>query len=128
MTDTPDDLADLLTVWWRAEQRSELAALGMPRECPSTRGFRSTALWNAENDDDVGWYWPAAVRAVASAVDALPGVQRAAVHVAARNLATGAQVWVSSRLPADPAARDAVFAGAFSALRHALRLDLRDAA
>lgn len=122
MVDVPDDLAELLMLWWLAERGAELAQLGMPRECPSTRGYRSGGHWDAENGVDEARGRSVIVRAVAKAVEALPNAQRAAAHVMTRNLVTGAAVWVSSRLPTEPAARQRVFDQAIDSLMRTLGL------
>jgi len=123
MINIPDDLADLLLLWWLAERRGATAMLGMPRECPSTRGYRSGGHWDAENGVDEAHSRSVLVQAVSRAVDALQVAERCAAHLMARNLATGAQVWDSARLPADERARELVFMDAVRSLHRRLGLD-----
>lgn len=119
MIAVPEDLADLLLLWWIAERGADLAQLGMPRECPSTRGYRPRGR-DSEDLQEAATYL-VVVQAVQFAVDALEGPERAAAHVLARNLATGADVWASSRIPPGEAGR-LVFERAVDRLSQALGL------
>lgn len=124
VSDIPDDLADLLLIWWAGDRAQALRQLGMPSECPSTRGYRSAAVWDDGGETADAGNRRLIMRTVGDAVDGLPGQQRAAIHVAARNLATGCAVWSSVRLPADREARAQLLREACSALMSALRLDI----
>ena len=119
MVEIPEDLADLLLLWWLSERGADLAVLGMPRECPSTMGYRPRQRDSADLQD--AQTHQVIVRAVRAAVDALEDPERAAAHVMARNLATGADVWASSRVPLGEAGR-AVFERAIADLTLALGL------
>lgn len=121
MIDPGDDLAELLVLWWRAERWTG-SPMGYPTECPSTRGYRSSRRGDDDPVTDAMLY-RTAVRAISAAVDALQDQQRVAVHLVARNLCSGADVWRSSRLPAPGPELDAICASAFAALRVALGLD-----
>ena len=126
MIETDVDLSELLEQWWLAEHRVALLALGLPRECPSTRGYRSAAVWDADNGVDDAHVLSARLRAVDGAIDALPRDQRAAVHVLARNLALGMDTWTSALLPADTQARQQVFVEAVTDLARSLGLTGHD--
>lgn len=112
-----DDLDDWLLIWWLSERRAGLAPLGMPRECPSTRGYRSTAIWAADDDSDAHDRAGVA-RAVGAAVAKLEPQQRSAVHMHARNLAAGAEVWQSARV----SQAEALLAAALVSLHRGLGL------
>ncbi len=118
-----EDLDDWLLIWWMAERRAGLAPLGLPRECPSTRGYRSTAIWASDHGDDDAHDRAGLVRLVGAAVAALEPAHRAAVHTHARNLAAGAVVWQSARVgPAEEAAAGAALMLALESLHRGLRV------
>jgi hypothetical protein len=50
-------------------------------------------------------------------------VYRTILQIHARNLSTGRSVWISARLPQDPASRAAILADARAALCIKLRVD-----
>ena len=118
-----EDLDDWLLIWWMAERRAGLAPLGLPRECPSTRGYRSTAIWASDHGDDDAHDRAGLVRLVGAAVAALQPAHRAAVHAHARNLAAGATVWRSARAGSeDAAAAVLVLTAALESLHRGLRV------
>lgn len=89
-----------LGLWWASDRRTLCAGMGYPRECPSTRGYRSGYRGgDAETDADE---LADIVRAVSRAVDVLPRDQQLCAGVLARAEATGAAVWRSQRLPTNP--------------------------
>lgn len=95
----PDEVADLLLLWWRSESRAK-AVSGYPTECPSTRGYTSRYRGGADDVDSLRE--SRIVARVAATIDALDPDMRSAAHILARNLATGLQVWSSARIPAGP--------------------------
>jgi hypothetical protein len=101
------DCIDLLVLWWRYESQQPHVD-GYPRECPSTAGYRASRQYDdcngAMETDGRGLLAQAVGRVVADIQDPY----RAALHLLARNHATGVQVWTSVRLPADAAERAAV--------------------
>lgn len=122
MTDdlSTEDLHELLGLWWRYERQHDLSQLGYPRECPSTRGYRS----GGSRDDDNGAADVDArgrlAQRVGTIVERLEPQHRAALHVLARNAATGVSVWRSARLPSDTTELQRVIAAALAAFAKAL--------
>jgi hypothetical protein len=120
--DIPDDLAGLLVAWWRHERAESTAHLGMPRECPSTRGYVAGKNWASDHGDVDAIIMRRIIEAVDAAIDSLPPPERSAAHIAAKNIASGSQVWSSPRLPEDPAAQADVFASMVHRLSTRLHL------
>lgn len=121
MTDLgTDELHALLGLWWRYERQHDLSQLGYPRECPSTKGYRSGGRWDddsgASDVDDRGRL----ARRIGLIVERLQPQHRSALHVLARNAATGAAVWRSDRLPSDAAELQRVMAEALAEFAKAL--------
>lgn len=99
----PDEVADLLLLWWRSESRAKAVA-GYPTECPSTKGYSPRVRgYDAETVDSLRESRIAA--RVAAVVAALDPDMRSAAHIMARNLVTGATVWSSARIPEGPVGR-----------------------
>ena len=74
--DVPEDLAELLALWWRFEQNNEGARLGFPTTCPSTRGYRSKGYRGEEASE--GETLALLSRAIGDAVERLPRDEYAA--------------------------------------------------
>lgn len=113
-----DDLDELLRLWWHAERMGSVA-MGYPTECPSTRGYRARNRDTSDEADSL--HFSLVVARIDAAIERLEPAHRSAIHVIARNLATGSSVWSSARIPAG-AEGQAVFAAAAAALSRSLGL------
>lgn len=95
------DAISLLVLWWRYERAHDLAGLGYPHECPSTKSYRASRQYDGDNGaaetDERGIL----ARRIGFLVDGLEEPYRTALYILARNRATGVSVWTSARLPAD---------------------------
>ena len=95
------DAIALLVLWHRCEQSGALRALGMPAECPSTQGYKTSRQYDDTNGaaetDERGLL----AKAVGGIVDSLQEPYRTALYILARNKSTQAAVWSSPRLPQD---------------------------
>lgn len=95
------DLIDMLCLWWRCESQW-MPVAGYPHECPSTHGYRASR----QHDDGNGAFETdergRLAISIGEAVQRVPEPHRTALYFLARNRATGAQVWMSPRLPIDP--------------------------
>lgn len=87
---------------------------------PMFRNAKSPNHWDSTADiaDDSGN--SAQMKAVDFAVSEMQDPHRAAIYVNARNCYTGRSVWLSPRLPTDPAARALVIGEARSMLMRRL--------
>lgn len=100
-------LADLLAAWHKwAAGWAGVAAYG---SCAMFTGVRSSRQWDSANDVVDGDLHNSQMQAVEFAINgdergqgAMPNPYRTAIQIHARNLATGASVWSSPRLPVDP--------------------------
>lgn len=119
--DCPDDLAELLMLWWRAQKGAWRAGLGYPSECPSTRGYVAHSRWDADNGVDDAQIDAMLARAVDEAMGRLSAEQTAAITMLARSLCTGASVWHSPRIPVGEAG-ESICRQAIDVMRTALRL------
>jgi hypothetical protein len=98
------DLIGLLVLWHRCEQSGALRALGLPAECPSTAGYRTSRQYDDANGAAETDARGQLAKAVGQVVSSIHEPYRTALHVVARNHATGIQVWASPRLPEDGSA------------------------
>ena len=94
------DTIGLLVLWWRYE--SQIPAVeGYPRECPSTAGYRASRQYDSDNGafetDERGQL----ASRIGYIVNGMDEPYRTALHILARNRATGSAVWTSPRLPQD---------------------------
>lgn len=112
--DTRQLFDDLLCQWhhWSRGYRAiaDVGSSPMFHQAKSGRQYESQYDLAEQATDD------AAMRAVDFHVYELSPIQRTALQINARNLATGRQVWRSARLPEDVAARAIVLAAARAAL------------
>jgi len=98
--DTDYILNDLLTSWHKwAKGWAGVAAHGA---CAMFAGVRSSRQWDSSSDVLDGSLHNATMQSIDFQVGELPPVQRTAIQLLARNLATGVHVWHSPRLPSDP--------------------------
>ena len=113
-TKRQQDLSELLAQWhawakgWGALERHATSAM--------FTGVRSSRQWDSENDIAGNAAHHATMEALDFHVNELSHLWRTALLIQARNLYTGRSVWVSARLPSDPAQRTAVLVEARSAL------------
>lgn len=111
---TRHDLIGLLVLWHRVEQAGALRALGLPAECPSTRGYKTSRQYDdingAAETDERGIL----AKAVGNVVNAMHEPYRTALYVLARNNSTGVCVWHSPRLPEPGEALDEVVSKALA--------------
>lgn len=105
---------DLLTRWhhWSRGYRA-IADVG---SSPMFRQAKSGRQYETQYDLAERSLEDSAMETVDFHVYELPPVQRTAIQINARNLATGRSVWTSERLPGDAAERAIVLAGARAAL------------
>lgn len=107
-------LADLLTSWHKwAAGWAGVAAYG---SCAMFTAVRSSRQWDSANDVVDGDLHNSQMQAIDFHVGELSPVHRTAIQIRARNLATGASVWSSLRLPQDPEERAVVMLEAMNAL------------
>jgi hypothetical protein len=115
-----EDLADLLALWWRHEQRNEGARLGFPTTCRSMRGYQARDDRGEESSE--GETLELLARAAALTVERLPPDQYAAACIQAQFEATGDAPMRSPAMPADAAERKALFIRTVGALMKDLSL------
>jgi hypothetical protein len=101
----------LLALWWEAESQWTPVE-GYPKECPSCRDWRSSRQYDDQNGAADTDSRGALIRHIAGVIKNIDEPHRTALYMVARNHATGASVWASARLPADPQARAEVVAEA----------------
>lgn len=107
-------IADLLSSWHKwASGWSGVAAYG---SCAMFTGVRSSRQWDSANDVVDGYLHNSQMKAIDFHVMELDPVHRTAIQIKARNLATGANVWSSPRLPQDPEERAVLMLEAMNAL------------
>ncbi len=91
---------DLLASWHRwASGWSGVASHGA---CAMFTSVRSSRQWDSEKDVVDGTLHNQTMKAIEFNVGELSPVHRTAIQIHARNLATGASVWKSPRLPENP--------------------------
>lgn len=99
-------ISDLLASWHRwASGWSGVAAHG---SCAMFTDVRSSRQWDSANDVVDGSLHNSQMKAIEFAINgdergqgAMPDPYRTAISITARNLASGASVWSSPRLPKD---------------------------
>lgn len=100
MSACDDHLLDLLTLWWRVESQYNPVE-GYPAECPSCHGYRASRQYDDMNGAIETDTRGRVALHVGHIVNAMPEPFRTALHILARNRATGVNVWVSARIPAE---------------------------
>ena len=103
---------DALLSRWHSWSQSSKTATGYGQHSAGFDGYRTSRQYDDSNgalDED---FDAQRCRAVDFAAEHLQDPWRAAIYAEARNLYTGAAVWGSPRLPADPAQRAMVVAQA----------------
>lgn len=95
---------DLLSMWhwWSA---AGTFAAGYPSQTAACRQARASRQYDDANGSLDAYVDACLCEAVDAVLDQVDQPFRTALHIQARNLATGAQVWTSPRLPADREAR-----------------------
>ena len=90
----------LLSMWhWWASAGT--FAAGYPSQTAACRQARASRQYDDANGGLDAYIDACLCEAVDAVLDAVEQPYRTALHIQARNLATGAQVWSSPRLPAD---------------------------
>lgn len=124
-------LDDLLAGWHR--WASGYSAVPISSACPQFRDVRTPKHWDTTSDAFDEELDDRVMKTVDCQVDELPDddgrtrggpnrAYRSAIHALARNLATGAFVWSSPRLPRDPIERSIVVIEARNMLTRRLRV------
>lgn len=112
-------LDDLLARWhtWQADYTPVRGHKGRALVCGDYNAGRHYDADNGVEDDAIE---RRTMQAVDYHVASLPDQERIAICMEARNLASGCAVWLSPRLPADPAQRAALVAMARAMLTRRL--------
>ena len=113
------DLIELLCLWWRHESQWSPVE-GYPQECPSTAGYRASRQYDDQNGSQETDARGQLAQHIGRVVAGIGEPHRSALHMVARNRASGVSVWTSARLPADADARAAVVADAMELFSDAL--------
>lgn len=95
--------ADRINEWlcrWHAWSRAHVHSTGFYGVNPACRQSRASRQYDDENGSLDAHIESVEMEAVDAVMDAIPQPWRTALSVQARNLYTGASVWVSPRLPA----------------------------
>ena len=105
--ETREVISDLLSRWhlWSSSHRYGAGDATVNAACRMARASRQYDDENGSLDAQID---VALMEALDAQIDEIPQPWRTALLLQARNLATGAAVWSSPRLPADDAARRAV--------------------
>lgn len=126
---TSEDIDCILIAWHRAQARAPIAT-GYPTECPSTRGYRSSAQWRGTDVDDDGDVYETApdayvagvARTVDQIVNRMEQMHQIALAYQARALAIGSYAMRNPRLPSSADELSMLIADARQALVIALRM------
>ena len=110
------DVLELLDLWWRYERRW-LPVEGFPAECPSTSGWRASRQWDDQNGAFDGEAEAKLAQRVGQLVAQVEQPWLSALHMLARNRATGASVWRSPYVPTDADERAELVLQAVNRLR-----------
>lgn len=112
-------LDDLLCRWhtWQADYSPVRGHKGRALVCGDYNAGRHYDAENGVDDDAIE---RRTMQAVDSAISGLPDIERNAISMEARNLASGCALWRSPRLPADPAQRAVIVAQARAMLTRKL--------
>lgn len=115
-------LNDLLRRWhvWTVHQPPEMGFYKQNAACKLYRASRQHDDQNGALDSDAE---SEIMEAVDAAIDRMQQPWRTAVQFNGRNLATGAEVWTSPRIPEDAIERLELLAGARAILLKALKID-----
>lgn len=95
-----DQLIDLLCLWWRVESQYNPVE-GYPVECPSCAGYIASRQYDDANGSMETDLRGRQASHIGNIVNSMPDPFRTALHILARNHATGLKVWTSVRIPAD---------------------------
>jgi len=107
-------ISDMLAAWHKwASGWSGVASHG---SCAMFTGVRSSRQWDSANDVVDGSLHNDQMKAIDFIVMEMDPIHRTAIQIKARNLATGANVWNSPRLPKDPEERAVLMLEAVNAL------------
>lgn len=104
MTDDQAAELDDILVRWHAWADRQVMVRGYASVAAGFSLYRSAGHWDAEPDDEL--VERTLMHAVHRAIDAIEQPWRTAVHLQARNLVSGVDVWTSPRLPQDRAQRE----------------------
>ena len=111
-------LSDLLASWHKwAKGWSGVTAHG---SCAMFTEMVTSRQWDSSDDLIDGSLHNSKMQAIDFNVGELPPVQRTAIQIQARNLATGVNVWSSARLPTDLEERTIILMEARNALMRRL--------
>ena len=93
-------LNDLIVEWWRWSKG--WTGVAGYNTCAMFHDVKSSRQWDSETDVLDGSLHNSQMKAVDFHIGELDATHRTAIQIQARNLATGASVWRSPRLPTDP--------------------------
>ena len=120
------DLIELLVLWHKRKSLW-MPVEGYPRECPSTAGFKGSRQFDDVNGQQEADAESQLCQHIENVINGdsryYPGIAepyRTALHMVARNRASGVSVWTSARLPADADKRAEVVAEAMERFAEAL--------
>ena len=107
-------LDDLLAAWHKWARRQQPP--GAIKACPMFKCAKSPRGWDSTHDLVDEELEGDRMEAIDFHVGEMPPIQRAALQINARKLATGHHVWFSARLPSDPLERAVILLDARAAL------------
>ena len=100
-TQTIEASLDALLVMWHTFASQEGIGWGYPSRAPASHQYRVSRQYDDLNGAIDGDVDRTLAQAVGHQVDKIADPHRTALHMNARNLASGVSVWVSPRLPAN---------------------------
>ena len=100
-THTTEASLDALLVMWHTFASQEGIGWGYPSRAPASHQYRVSRQYDDLNGAIDGDVDRTLAQAVGHQVDKIADPHRTALHMNARNLASGVSVWVSPRLPAN---------------------------
>ena len=103
---TSDEI-DSILIRWHSYGNQDTGVQGYPRECPSTRGYRSSQQWRGTDVDEEGDVYLSAPdpftqhigRVVDEAIKTMEAMHQLALAYQARALAVGSYAIRNPRLP-----------------------------
>lgn len=119
-TQTIEASLDALLIMWHTFASQEGVGWGYPSRAPASHQYRCSRQYDDTNGAIDGDVDRAIAQAVGHQVDKIADPHRTALHMNARNLASGVSVWSSPRLPADQLERAHVVAAARNMLARRL--------
>lgn len=119
-TQTIEASLDALLIMWHTFASQEGIGWGYPSRAPASHQYRCSRQYDDTNGAIDGDVDRAIAQAVGHQVDKIADPHRTALHMNARNLASGVSVWSSPRLPADQLERAHVVAAARNMLARRL--------